>query len=297
MTHILVAEDSATQRAEIEILLEDSGFEVTVAVNGLEALNSMQDFVPDIVLTDLHMPEMNGLELVEAVRRDFSGVPVIVITADGTEELASQALKAGATSYIPKRVIEKDLLPTLRDVADMLESQRNEDRLAEAIVSSEVIYRIPNDHTLATALISRLERQLMELKVVDDTEVFRILMGIKEAIINAIDHGNLELDSALRDLDDNSYRLMGEERQHAAPYADRRVTIRASVHAEEIRFVISDEGPGFSPDQIPDPTDPENLLRPHGRGLMLIQSFMDSIAHNETGNEITMIKRIDGDSN
>ena len=294
MTHILVAEDSATQRAEIEFLLEDAGFEVTTAVNGLEALNSMQEFVPGIVLTDLHMPEMNGLELVEAVRRDFSGVPVIVITADGTEELASQALKIGATSYIPKRILTTDLIPTLRDVAEMIESQRNEERLVDAIVSSEVMYRIPNDHTLATALINRLEKQLTELQVADDTEIFRILMGIKEAIINAIDHGNLELDSALRDLDDNSYRMMGEERQQTAPYCDRRVTIRASVSPEEIKFVISDEGPGFSPDQIPDPTDPENLLRPHGRGLMLIQSFMDSISHNESGNEITMIKKIGG---
>lgn len=292
MTHILVAEDSATQRAEIEFLLEDSGFEVTTAVNGLEALNSMQDFMPDIVLTDLHMPEMNGLELVEAVRRDFSGVPVVVITADGTEELASQALKAGATSYIPKRCLDRELLPTLRDIADMLTSQRNEERLADAIVSSEVMYRIPNDHNLATALVNRLEKQIADLQIADETEVFRILMGIKEAIINAIDHGNLELDSSLRDLDDNSYRLMGEERQQSAPYADRRVTVKASVTPEEVRFVIADEGPGFSPDQIPDPTDPENLLRPHGRGLMLIQSFMDSISHNETGNEITMTKRI-----
>jgi CheY-like chemotaxis protein/anti-sigma regulatory factor (Ser/Thr protein kinase) len=296
MTHILVAEDSATQRAEIEILLEDSGFEVTTAVNGLEALNSMQEFIPDIVLTYLHMPEMDGLELVEAVRRDFPGVPVIVITADGTEELAARALKSGASSYIPKKLLEKDLLPALNDIVEVLESKRNEERLSAAIVSTEVTYRISNNHHLTSALIGRLEQQLKEHRFGDDTGVFRILMGIKEAIMNAIDHGNLELDSGLRDLDDNSYRLMGEERQKIEPYCSRTVRVKATVTAEEARYVVTDEGPGFSPDQIPDPTDPENLLRPHGRGMMLIQSFLDSVSHNEVGNEITMIKRFDGDS-
>jgi len=293
MTHILVAEDSATQRAEIEILLEDSGFEVTTAVNGLEALNSMQEFVPDIVLTDLHMPEMDGLELVEAVRRDFPGVPVVVITADGTEELAARALKAGASSYLPKQILEKDLLPALGDIVEVLESKRNEERLSAAVISTEVVYRISNDHWLTSSLIGRLEQQLNEHRFADETGVFRMLMGIKEAIMNAIDHGNLELDSSLRDLDDNSYRLMGEERQRAEPYSSRTVTVKATVTPEEARYVVTDEGPGFSPDQIPDPTDPENLLRPHGRGLMLIQSFLDSVSHNASGNEITMIKRCD----
>lgn len=296
MPHILVAEDSATQRAEIEILLEDSGFDVTTTVNGAEALNAMQDWLPDLVLTDLHMPEMNGLELVEAVRRDFPGVPVVVITADGTEELAAQAMQAGASSYIPKRFLDKDLLPTLRDIIAVLESRRTEEQLIESVVSSEVTYRISNDHRLTTALMARLEKQLHEHKFADETGVFRILMGIKEAIMNAIDHGNLELDSALRDLDDDSYRLMGEARQQSEPYSSRMVTIKASVTPEEVKYVVTDEGPGFSPDQIPDPTDPENLLRPHGRGLMLIQSFLDSVSHNETGNEITMVKRIDAGS-
>jgi anti-sigma regulatory factor (Ser/Thr protein kinase) len=56
------------------------------------------------------------------------------------------------------------------------------------------------------------------------------------------------------------------------------------------RFVIRDEGPGFDPHKVPDPTDPENLERESGRGLLLMRSFMDSVAYNPTGNEVTLVK-------
>ena len=56
-------------------------------------------------------------------------------------------------------------------------------------------------------------------------------------------------------------------------------------------FVIRDEGPGFDVTTLPDPTDPENLLKPSGRGLLLIRTFMDEATHNATGNEITLVRR------
>ena len=292
MTRIQVAEDSPTQAAEIEFLLEDAGYEVGVARNGVEALEAIRQLTPDMILTDLHMPEMNGLQLIEAVSREFPEIPVIMMTADGTEELAAQALNAGASSYILKRMLDRDLLPTLSDISDMLRARLTRDRLSGTIVSSDVAYRLPNDHELATALVGRLEEQLNELGVADKTGVFRIALGLKEALINAIDHGNLELNSKLReDGSQTSYRELGTARSTQEPYASRRVTLRATITDDEIRYVINDEGPGYDPSTLPDPRDPENLLRPHGRGLMLIQNFMDSVTHNAKGNEITLVKR------
>ena len=56
-------------------------------------------------------------------------------------------------------------------------------------------------------------------------------------------------------------------------------------------FVVRDGGSGFDITQVPDPTDPENMLRPSGRGLLLMQTFMDEFHFNDIGNEVTMIKR------
>jgi len=59
----------------------------------------------------------------------------------------------------------------------------------------------------------------------------------------------------------------------------------------EGRFIIRDEGAGFDIDNLPDPTDPENLLKPSRRGIMLNNSFMDEVTFNDAGNEICLIKR------
>ena len=62
--------------------------------------------------------------------------------------------------------------------------------------------------------------------------------------------------------------------------------------ARGVTYAIRDEGPGFDPSTLPDPTDPANLERVSGRGLLLIHAFMDEVRHNPTGNEITMVKRV-----
>jgi anti-sigma regulatory factor (Ser/Thr protein kinase) len=59
----------------------------------------------------------------------------------------------------------------------------------------------------------------------------------------------------------------------------------------EATFVIQDEGPGFDPASLPDPTDPENLDKVSGRGLLLMRTFMDEVSYNDRGNQVTMIKR------
>jgi len=64
----------------------------------------------------------------------------------------------------------------------------------------------------------------------------------------------------------------------------------ASLSSDAATFTVRDEGPGFDVAELPDPTDPENMLKPGGRGVMLIRTFMDETSYNEIGNEITMTK-------
>ncbi len=58
---------------------------------------------------------------------------------------------------------------------------------------------------------------------------------------------------------------------------------------------MEDEGAGFDPDSLPDPTDPENLMKAHGRGLLLVRTFMDEATHNAKGNALTLVKTAGGD--
>jgi CheY-like chemotaxis protein len=109
MTLILVVDDSATDRRLAGDCSSGGGWVVEYAADGREALARIAVSPPDLILTDLQMPELNGLELVEAVQRDYPLIPVILMTAQGSERIAVDALERGAACYVPKRELAQDL--------------------------------------------------------------------------------------------------------------------------------------------------------------------------------------------
>ncbi len=96
-------------------------------------------------------------------------------------------------------------------------------------------------------------------------DCFCVRLALEESIINAIKHGN-KFDAA------------------------KFVKIVATVSDVEANFLIEDEGPGFRPEEVPDPTADENLEKPSGRGVMLMRSFMSAVDYNQRGNRLTMSK-------
>ena len=293
MTTLLVVDDVALDRHLVGVLLEEhSGWSAVYAEDGREALSLIKLKVPDLVLTDLQMPEMNGLELVEAIRRDYSHVPVILMTAHGSEEIAVAALKAGAASYVPKRDLARDLVPTTEKVLDMARVSRNQQQVLECLVETELRFVLSNDSLRVQPLISHLQDHMTMMNLVDKGGLIRVGTALHECLINAMEHGNLELTSELRESEHaEDYRNLVDERRQLQPYCDRRVLVVARFSRNEAVFVVRDDGLGFNTSKLPDPTDPANLGKSSGRGLFLIRTFMDEVSFNESGNEITMVKR------
>ena len=116
MATILVVDDSAEDRIIAGACVREQGCSVIYAENGRAALELIEREQPTAVLSDLHMPEMDGLQLIHQLRRKYTSLPVILMTAMGSEEVAAEALRAGAVSYVPKRVIERNLPVALRAV-------------------------------------------------------------------------------------------------------------------------------------------------------------------------------------
>jgi CheY-like chemotaxis protein len=101
---ILLADDDPDSLEGLRALLEAWGYEVEIARDGRAALERMPVVRPSAVITDVVMPRMTGLELLEAIRRDRSAVPVIVMTAHGTVEARRHAAAMGAVAYLPKPI-------------------------------------------------------------------------------------------------------------------------------------------------------------------------------------------------
>lgn len=293
MQTVLVVDDSKVDRRLVGGLLQRSGeFQIVYAENGVDALQRIELDVPDIVLTDLHMPEMNGLSLVESIRTSYPLIPVILMTAQGSEELAVEALKLGAASYVPKRRLGDDLVTTVTHVLESAKVNRGQTRLLNRVVQTETTYALPNDVALIQFLVSQMRDMLASMRCFEDNDRLRIGIAVEEALLNALYHGNLEISSDLREESHTAYESLARERVTQEPYCDRLIHVTMQLTPKFARFVIRDEGPGFDPESIPDPTDPEYLERPSGRGMLLMRSFMDELTYNGTGNEVTLSKSV-----
>lgn len=288
---VLVAEDSRTQAVHFQWLLENAGFRVVLATNGREALEMIRRSLPDIIVTDLEMPEMNGLELVEAAHAEYPKLPIVLATAVGSEAIAAEALRKGAASYVPKQFLD-DLVPTVRELLDVVKAERVNSQLEACVTYSETCFCLSNTEGLVPPLVAQLKQVVERFGLRSGSGSLRVATAVDEALQNAIIHGNLEVSSKLREGDEvNAFHTMIRQRRQQAPFKDRRTFVRARVTTDEAEISIRDEGPGFNPKSIPDPTDPAYLDRPCGRGLWLIHAFMDEVRYNDRGNEITMIVR------
>ena len=299
MPTILLVDDAATDRRLIGGVLERNGFAVRYAENGRGAMKQLARSLPDAVLTDMQMPEMDGLELVKAVRAAYPAVPVILMTGHGSETLAAQALQHGAASYVPKSQVQKLLINSVRRVLELARGDANYQRLIDHTKISDFHFELSNDPSLVEPLIALVQQMVGGMGVCDAASRLQVGVALEQAILNAMFHGNLELSSAEMRADKENQRQdsgtetaspsLVEQRLQSEPYKDRKVFVRALVTRDEARVAVRDEGRGFNVQNCLDVSrsDDENA----GRGLVLMWALMDKVIYNKTGNEVTLVKR------
>jgi CheY-like chemotaxis protein/anti-sigma regulatory factor (Ser/Thr protein kinase) len=289
---ILVVDDSAVDRLVARRLLEKhGGWRVAQAADGADALEAIAKSAPSAVLTDLQMPRVGGLALVEQVRERFPKVPVILMTGHGSEEIAISALQAGAASYVPKRNLSTDLIPTVEQILAVSQTDDRRSRVLGALAERTSRFVLESDPGLVSPLVQMFREELTAFGLCDPTGATRAGIALEEALLNAVYHGNLGVSSELKLSGDGSFERLAAQRQKESPYRERRVRVRAELTAGAATFVVEDDGPGFDVSALPDPTDPANLERPSGRGLLFMRTFMDEVQYNQTGNCVTLIKR------
>jgi CheY-like chemotaxis protein len=291
MPTVLIVDDSPLDRRLATRFLEEIGFTVVSAENGKVALDEIAKETPDIVLTDMQMPEMDGLALVERMTVEYPTIPVIVMTAFGSETTAVTALQRGAASYVPKQDLSKDLVSTVKNVLSVTRMRRETRSMLDSMRRLEAEYVLHNTLEGLDSLISYLKEQLRFIRLLGEADILRVGTAVYEGLVNAIEHGNLEIMSSERDKPSGVYRRLVEERAASPEFRRRHIYLTTTLTRTEATFTIRDEGPGFDPSLLPDPTAPENVGKVNGRGMFLIRTFMDEVRFNDTGNELTMIKR------
>lgn len=289
MPRILIVDDSPTD-LQVAGKLLSSAIDCTVlqARDGAEGLEQVESHLPDLVVTDLEMPNMNGLQLVETMRKEFPLIPVVLMTGAGSETIAVQAIEKGAASYVPKTELAADLV----DVVQRMLSTASDQRVRRTLLNylTRVGYVLENDLGLISALVQELRDTLRTLGRLDESSCLRFTTAVDEALQNAYFHGNLEVSSKLREQDAGEYHALADQRRGEEPYCQRRISVELQMNREGVAVTVTDEGPGFDPASLPDPTEPGFLERPCGRGVLLMRSFADEVRFNERGNEVTLLK-------
>jgi two-component system chemotaxis response regulator CheY len=117
--HVLAVDDSRTMRGMLKMALSAAGFDVTLAEDGVDGLEKLGGIDPDVIISDINMPRMDGFGFIEEVRRipRRTGVPILVLTTESAPELKDRARRLGATGWIVKPFDEAKLVSAIRRVS------------------------------------------------------------------------------------------------------------------------------------------------------------------------------------
>jgi len=287
MPKVLIVDDALTDRVRVSgIASRWMDCTILEADNGKSAMEQIAAHLPDLVLTDLHMPEMDGLELVAAVKEDFPHIPVILMTGQGNEDVAALALRQGAASYVPKVRLADDLVSTLNQVHSAAKSEQSQSHLMHYLGEASATFQLPNDPMLIRACVNHLMNMLRCLPLGDETERLRVGIAVQEAVNNAYYHGNLEVTTAAGD-DHARFNEVAMSRCYEEPYMQRRISVTARINREQAEFIIRHDGPGFDFGSV-NGEDAGNDKR--GRGMTLMESTMDEVRFSDDGTEVTMVR-------
>ena len=256
---ILIVEDDDFLREGIVELFESDGWSVHQAENGAAGLRTFRSQPIEVVLTDLRMPNMDGIQLIHQLREIDPEVPLVVLTAFGTVERLRDALRAGANDFMHKPFDNDVLLDTMQKAYIGRARGSLPERVLER--SSCVLnFDIEADTALIAGVAAEVDMLARHLGFYRKRWLIR--RAVEEALENAIVHG-------------------------AGSDLARRVHIRAEFLPAELHLRIEDPGPGFDPaSKLNEGIQMNQRLE---KGIFLLKSFCDELTWEGSGNIVSLV--------
>jgi CheY-like chemotaxis protein/anti-sigma regulatory factor (Ser/Thr protein kinase) len=276
MPEILVCDDDATTRKMLRGILKSAGLAVSTASDGQAALRVLRRKKFDLVLLDIWMPKISGLDLLELLRDEPHVPKIVVMTSDQTSETLLRALRGRVYQFLAKPVEAESLLALVKDALSSEPSSPPIEVLSATPNWVELL--VPCERTVVErvqSFLSRLESDLPK----EQRE--NVGLAFRELLNNAIEWGGR--------LDPN-----------------QKVRISFIRTPRALLYRIDDPGPGFRLEElkhaaINNPEDDplahaeareEKGLRPGGLGLMITKAMVDDLVYNEARNEVVLIKYV-----
>lgn len=287
---ILIVEDDFASRELLKISIAKEGYECIAAEDGEMGLKLFQSYNPDIVISDIRMPRMDGMTLLGEIRKLSKSVIIIIVTGHGNETLALQSLQLGANNYIKKPLDLHDLKTQLKRYKNFIESKVQERNISELVVSGEIELEFDSDLNLGPIVAKYLVHKTGTF--FEEKSQIGLELGLSEIITNSIEHGNLEITSKEKALalNENTLNNLYNERLGNKNLSQRKVKVSYSRNTEYCEWTIEDEGQGFNLHDVPHSTDHPLLNELHGRGIFISKMQFDEIEYLGKGNKVRLKK-------
>ncbi|MBB6430707.1 ATP-binding response regulator [Algisphaera agarilytica] len=296
MSSILVISPDTPKRQQLHDLLSGHDEWKTELCSSIaQGLDLLASGTFEMVIANLKLVAEDQAANLAALMSGDAYRPVLLTGDDGRVDQVVAGLQAGAAGFIHSNRLENELVDHITRVLNAASRNKTQARLLKCMTASTSTFELENDPCLLPALLVRFQASVAMFGICDEADRTRIGMALEEALSNALYHGNLEVSSELRKESLDRYYDTAADRREQSPYRERRIHVTETLTHESATFIIRDEGPGFDTSKVNAEPDPDDLEAVSGRGLMLMQAFMDEVIYNDQGNQVTLIKRKSGD--
>ncbi len=287
---ILFVDDEENIR---ELFLEyfKNEYEVTLAADGMEALDIALSQQFDLIISDISLPKLNGVQFIKKLRFEGNITPFIVITGDSDIQLAIDVFRIGAVDFFLKPFRMDSLRRRIEKYADTdvdlkVLFRNQEISFHDSELNIEIFPRIKNINKYVAIIIEHIQLN----PIVNEEDLLSIKVVLYELLANAIEHGSAGITYREKQSILESTDQYFEKVDELCQKYNRRIYVLLKINDEGIVIKVQDQGSGFNLKEIPSPLDDHtgNLL--NGRGIFLVRMNIDSISYNEKGNEVTVTK-------
>jgi len=286
----LVVEDDFPSRELLRIFVEKEGHGCLTAEDGKPGYELFKKHSPDVIISDVRMPQMNGVELLETIRKISKDVIIVFVTGHGNEDLALRALELGANNYIKKPIDLSELKVLLKRYDTIIQTKSIESNIPELVTSRDFELEIESDLNLVQSIANYLVDKTGSL--FEAKEKIRIELGLTELLLNAIEHGNWEItsDEKTQSLLDNNIKDLYASKMENPVFKNRKIHVSHKQNSKYCEWHIADEGKGFNWESLPFVSNNQFLKNNHGRGIFLSKLQFDEFEYINDGNIVRVKK-------
>lgn len=294
---ILVVDDSIAIVNSLEAILGISGYKVDTAYSGSDALRKIHQIDYDLVICDIEMPGLSGLEFLGRVREEFDrNLDVILMTGYLEHDYFIEAIRLGASEFIRKPIDTKHMISSIRELIFRKQNRDEKSEFFGHLDKAAFTFEMPAKKFSKLGVSKVFSNYMRQYFRVGPKVLNELLVCVDEMIYNAYIHGTLNLSVRERALTHEALQDVIDKRMENPEIRERKVTFAFVVDNLQqcIEVCVEDEGDGFDFESWLETIRTEQIhdIEGHGRGLAMLYHLSDEMIFEREGRKVKIKKSL-----